>query len=109
MAYMNLVLFGYAAIVLIGGIAGYASAKSTASLASSIPSAILIAIAGVVFGQNARLGLILGFVLSAALAVFFIYRLRKTKKIMPAAPMIVISDIVLLACAYYLVTRPGHG
>ena len=106
--HMVLLFWAYAAIVLIGGIMGYASAKSTASLMGAIPAAILIGGAAYTMDDHRTIALTLGLVVSAVLAVFFVFRYRKTKKAMPAVPMILISDIVALAAAYELLKALNH-
>jgi uncharacterized membrane protein (UPF0136 family) len=98
--------FLYAAIVLAGGALGYARAKSSASLISSVVFAVLIAAGGVllILGHP-RSGLALGILSAIALTGFFLPRYVKTRKPMPAIPMIALSVIALAVSILRLIHK----
>ncbi len=88
--------FAYGVLALVGGIIGYAQAKSTASLISGIVSGVLLIAAGVLQRQGMAWGGILAAVITAVLVVVFIVRLIKTRKFMPAGLMIIAGAIALI-------------
>lgn len=92
----QVVLGIYAALLLVGGVIGFAKAGSRPSLIAGVASAILAAIAAVVCGFNLRLGAIQGALLAVVLAVFFGGRFRASKKWMPAGMMMVVSQCVAI-------------
>src|ERR1700761_5499762 len=71
MTHIQEILYAYAVIVLLGGIMGYASSKSTASLVSSIPAAIIVAIGSYLVMDHRRIGVGIGILVSVILAIFF--------------------------------------
>jgi len=100
------VYFAYAAFVLAGGAMGYVKAKSTPSLMAAVAFAILIAAGGVLLAHgHPRSGLALGTVSALALIGFFILRYLKTRKAMPAIPMIALSVIALALSLLRLVQK----
>lgn len=96
-----LVFFGVATIG--GGLMGFLKAKSKASLiAGSISGAALIA-AGVMARQGSRAGLILGIVVSLALLGRFGVVFAKTRAMVPAGVMSLLSVIgVVLSAMTFL-------
>lgn len=96
---MNLsgvIAIAYGILVLAGGTLGYVQAKSTASLLSGCISGLLLLIAGVVQLQGYDWGLLLALVITVMLAIVFVVRLLKTRKIMPAGIMTAASVAVLV-------------
>ncbi len=81
--------FAYGILTFVGGLIGYAKAKSKASLISGSVSGLLLILSGIFQSQGQEsAGLILGIVVATVLVIVFIARLVKTKKMMPAALMI---------------------
>ena len=68
-----------------------------------IVTAILSIVAGIMIGNSPVSALILGAVVSTAVATVFILRYAKTRKPMPAIPMIVVSDLVAIFSVIKLV------
>ena len=91
-----------AILVLAGGIMGFAKAKSKASLIAGIVSAILLAASFAVTYIEPRLGLIQSFGVIIVLEAFFCVRYVKTKKSMPALPMMVLCSIALALVVFGL-------
>jgi uncharacterized membrane protein (UPF0136 family) len=109
MSPISIVLYVYAAILLLGGIMGYAKAKSTMSLVSGIVSAVIAAGAAALEPSNQVAALWIGTILALVLAFIFAMRFTKTKKPVPALPMMLISDIVVLICVLQIVALHRAG
>lgn len=83
-------LWAYAAILVLGGVMGFVMAKSKVSLVvSAVSAAVLAAVA------LGKLPLVVAQAEAGGLVVVFISRFVRTRKPMPAIPMIVISAAVL--------------
>lgn len=96
----NIVLtFAYGAIALVGGLIGYQQAKSKMSLISGTISGILLIVAGLLLLKGLQAGLLMSQILSVTLVAVFVMRLIKTKKLMPAALMMV-AGIVTFASSF---------
>jgi uncharacterized membrane protein (UPF0136 family) len=76
--YGKWVILLYALLMLGGGIGGYAKAHSMPSLISGIVSAVLLGVAFVMIGSNARNGFGLSLFVSGALTLVFFERAMKT-------------------------------
>lgn len=94
----------YGLLMLVGGIIGYAKAKSQASLISGILSGALLIVGGIAQLQGQSWGLLLATAVSAVLVVVFIGRLIKTRKLMPAG-MLILAGVVSLAILLYELTQ----
>jgi len=90
------VLLGYAALVLAGGVMGYAKAGSKPSLIAGVASALLLTAAWM-WSRTSVGGLWLGAGVALALCVVFGMRLKKTGKMMPSGMMLAVSGIALAA------------
>lgn len=99
----------YALLLIVGGAAGRVKAKSNASLISGgITGLIALVLAGISLNVAYQAGaLICGAVLALGLGVFFIMRLLKTRKPMPAIPMAILSAAVGIASIIILNLRRG--
>ena len=75
-------------LVLLGGILGYAKAKSRASLVAGIISSSLLAAAFMLTQTQASLGILFGLVVTICLIIVFAIRLKKTRKFMPGGLML---------------------
>jgi uncharacterized membrane protein (UPF0136 family) len=87
----------YGLIALIGGIVGYTKSQSQASLISGGISGILLLVAGGLQLVGQEWGKWLGLAIAVSLVVVFVVRLIKTKKLMPAVPMILAGILSAIA------------
>lgn len=87
----KIVLWVYVVLLVAGGFMGYLKAGSMVSLVTSTAFAIPLALCAL-----GILPLWVGRLLTAVLAGFFVFRVIKTQKFMPAGMMAVVSAIVLL-------------
>ena len=87
----------YGVLLIGGGIMGFAKAKSQASLISGLVTGAL-ALAGAALYSGHKNNIPFGeAVLALIVAAIFISRYVKTRKAMPAIPVIVLSAIVIVA------------
>lgn len=106
LTFIRLFLYLFAAMTLCGGIIGFVKASSKPSLiAGSVAAALLLVSAWLVGTSNALVGLILGAVISLALAGRFMPAYRKTRKLMPAGMMSGLSLASLVIVLVGLVMR----
>lgn len=91
-------MFAYAAVVLAGGIFGYAKAGSVVSLAASSAAAALIVLGVVIARSKMSIGYAICAVVAASLAIFFGYRLIGGS-LMPGLPAMLLSVVALGALA----------
>jgi uncharacterized membrane protein (UPF0136 family) len=92
----TLAAIGYGILAGVGGILGYAKARSQTSLISGLISGILLIVGGVAHQQNLSWGLPLAIAVTILLIVVFVIRLAKTRKFMPAGLMVVAGVLTLL-------------
>jgi len=88
----------FAVVMFAGGLIGYMTAGSRASLISGTVSAALLVLAFFLARTNPVQGLQAAAVLSAMLAVVFAIRAFKTRKIMPAGMLLLLS---IVAAGYF--------
>lgn len=99
----KLFYFVFGALTIAGGITGYMTKGSRASLIAGSITGILILIAAVlILSGNVQPGLILGGLVSLALAYQFMPKFFHSHKFMPAGMMSILSaiSIVLTALAF---------
>jgi len=90
-------LFIFGALTIAGGIVGYVKAGSPASIIAGSISGVLLLVAGYLVGAGkVQPGLILGLVLSLALAGQFLPKFLSTHKFMPAGLMAILGVIGLV-------------
>jgi uncharacterized membrane protein (UPF0136 family) len=85
--------------VLAGGMAGYAKAKSKASLIAGVISSVLLGAAFAISLTKPTEGLIAGVVITTLLDVVFGIRLAKTKAFMPGGLMLslcLVTQVILI-------------
>ncbi len=96
-------LFIFGALTIAGGIVGYVKAGSPASIIAGSISGVLLLVAGYLVGAGkVQPGLILGLVLSLALAGQFLPKFLSTHKFMPAGLMAILGVIGLVLTALSL-------
>ncbi len=96
---MNMLVIGaiaYGILALVGGVMGYAKAKSKPSLISGIISSLLLFIAAAIALQGITIGPILARTVTGGLIVVFAIRLIKTGKFMPAGLMLAAGVCALI-------------
>ncbi|EAZ90931.1 TMEM14 family protein [Crocosphaera chwakensis] len=86
----------YGILLFIGGIIGYIKARSKPSLISGVLSSLLLLLSAFLQWQQVAVGLILAQIITILLAIVFLIRLWKTRKLMPAGLMVMISVAVLI-------------
>jgi uncharacterized membrane protein (UPF0136 family) len=86
------VLWIYIVLLVVGGLIGFLKAKSQVSLIMSVSfaAALSLCAAGVIFQPY------VADILLAALLVVFAIRLMKTKKLMPAGLMLIVTTLTLV-------------
>lgn len=106
LAIAHFYLFVFGALTIAGGILGFVNAKSKASLIAGGISGVALMAAGYLAGAAAtwRIGMILGLVVSAALAGRFVGAYRKSKKLMPAGVMAALGIVGVVLTAVALAT-----
>ena len=97
------IVFGL--LTIIGGIIGYASKGSMASIIAGSISGVLILLAAFLLPNNVTAGLILAGVISIALAVRFVPAFMETRNFMPAGMMSVLSVIGIIMAVLAWVKR----
>lgn len=96
---LSILLLGYAALLVAGGWIGFIKAKSKPSLIAGHVSGLIIVIAIFLMktdGPASRFGGLLAFFTALALTLFFGKRFAKTRKMMPAGMMAIVSALVSL-------------
>ncbi|MBW4538926.1 MAG: TMEM14 family protein [Myxacorys chilensis ATA2-1-KO14] len=86
----------YGLLVAIGGVIGYVKAGSKVSLISGLGSGVALAIAAYTTTQNPSTGLSLAVFIAAFLLIVFAIRWIKTKKMMPAGMMAILSLVAVI-------------
>lgn len=97
MSVYQAILLIYLLVVAGGGVMGYVSAQSTASLIAGLASGVLLAIALWLSFSNPRVGFGIAAVVALALAVFFTMRFLNTGKWMPGGISMILSGLTFLA------------
>lgn len=92
-----LIFFGV--VTAVGGVMGFVKAKSKASLIAGSISGILLVVAGLLARQGNKNGLILGLVVAVALLGRFGAVFAKTRAMVPAGIMSLLSVIAIAVTA----------
>lgn len=98
--FTSIVILGYAAILVIGGVIGWRVSGSRISLTSSLISAALLSIAYRLSHTSPGGGYLMATLVAFALAVLFGMRVRKTRKFMPAGMLLLLSAAVTIILAW---------
>ena len=96
-----LLVFGL--LTIAGGVLGFVKANSKPSLIAGGVAGLALLAAWWLMGAYGRPGVILGLVVSLALAGRFVGAYRKSKKMMPAGMMAILSVIGIVLTALSLV------
>ncbi len=81
----------YGILAIIGGVMGYAQAKSKISLIAGCGCGILLLISAILQTQGQALGLSLATAITIVLMAAFMMRFIKTRKFMPAGLMLILG------------------
>jgi uncharacterized membrane protein (UPF0136 family) len=92
----SVIVYVYAALIIVGGIFGFVKAKSPPSLIMGGIGGLALIAAGYALGHGLAWGLPLALVLSAALLVFFSLRYSRTRAFMPGGLMAILSLLTLV-------------
>lgn len=96
MKFTGMIVTAYGLIVALGGLVGYLTAESLASLiAGSLFGALLFA-SGLGLCRSSIVAYFTGTILSLSLTVFFSIRYYHTQKMMPGGMMAIISALIFL-------------
>jgi uncharacterized membrane protein (UPF0136 family) len=96
-----LYLYVFGVLTIAGGMVGYVRAKSRASLIAGTIAGALLLVSGYLVGSVGRAGVFLGLAVSSSLAVRFVGVFVRSRKVMPAGLMSLLSiaGIVLTVLA----------
>ena len=97
------IVFGL--LTIIGGVIGFASKGSMASIIAGSVSGVLILLAAFLLPNNVTAGLVLAGVISIALAGRFVPAFIKTGDFMPAGMMSILSVIGIIMAVLAWVKR----
>jgi uncharacterized membrane protein (UPF0136 family) len=97
----------YGLIVLLGGVMGYAKAKSKVSLFAGVGSGIALLIAWVLSDQLPLVGVGLATLIALILSVVFIRRFLSTRAFMPSGLMMLFSLVATVVFLLGLLDASG--
>lgn len=83
----------FGALTIIGGVIGYVKAGSLPSIIAGSITGLLLLVAGWILPGNRTTGLIIALIVSLLLAAQFIPKFVRTKSLMPAGLMSLLSVI----------------
>ena len=93
----------FGALTIIGGIIGYVKAGSLPSIIAGSITGVLLLIGGSLLSSHRLIGLATAFVVSVLLAAQFVPKFIRTRKVMPAGMMSILSVIgIVLAIVGWL-------
>ena len=95
--------FVFGILTIAGGIVGYIKAGSMISIVAGFITGILLIAAGYVLPEQRQLGLCLGLITSLLLAIQFIPRVLRSRRMVPGGIMSLLSvGGIILAVAAWL-------
>lgn len=98
--------FIFGVLTIVGGVMGYVKANSPESIIAGGIAGLLLIGAGILIATHTQPGLILGLIVSLALAYQFIPKFTKAYAFMPAGLMSILSVIgILLTIASLIFKR----
>ena len=83
----------FGALTIIGGLIGYVKAGSLPSIIAGAITGVLLVVAGWILPANRTPGLVIGLIVSLLLAAQFVPKFIRTKSLMPAGLMSILSVI----------------
>ena len=89
MIWISTAIFGV--LVLVGGLAGYARARSLMSLLAGTASGVVLVYAAFAIARSRPEGIPIAISVSLLLALLFLFRWRKTGAFMPAGLLLLLS------------------
>ena len=102
---IRLYLFLFGVLTVAGGIMGFVKAKSRASLIAGTIAGVLLLGAGYEVSARGTVGLVLGLVVSLALAGRFGATFKKSRKVMPHGLMALLGTVGVIVTALGLLER----
>lgn len=93
---MAMVIWGYGVMMAVGGVIGYLKVHSKASLISGVGFGLLLLASGYGVWQGSRDSLVASAVIAALLVIIFAIRVIKTRRLMPAGMLAVLSVLALV-------------
>lgn len=93
---MAMVVWGYAVLMATGGVIGYVKVHSKASLISGVGFGLLLLASGYGVWEGSRDSLGASAVIAALLVILFAIRVVKTRKLVPAGVLAVLSVLTLV-------------
>jgi len=90
----------FGALTIIGGVIGYVKAASLPSLIAGSITGVLLLVAGALLPEYRAIGLATGLVISLLLAAQFIPKFFRTRKVMPAGLMSILSVIGIIVALF---------
>jgi uncharacterized membrane protein (UPF0136 family) len=93
---MAMVIWGYGVMMAVGGVIGYLKVHSKASLISGVGFGLLLLASGYGVWQGSRDSLVASAVIAALLMIIFAIRVIKTRRLMPAGMLAVLSVLALV-------------
>jgi uncharacterized membrane protein (UPF0136 family) len=103
---IRLYLFAFGVLTVAGGIMGFVKAKSRASLiAGTIAGVLLLGAAYEVSAPRGTVGLVLGLVVSLALAARFGATFKRSRKVMPHGLMALLGTVGVVVTVLGLLER----
>jgi uncharacterized membrane protein (UPF0136 family) len=97
------IVFGI--LTIVGGIVGYMKAGSKPSIIAGSITGILLLIAAFVLPQQRLVGLVIALIVSLVLAAQFVPKLIRTRRVMPAGMMSILSVIGIIIAIYAWVAK----
>lgn len=97
----------YGILLILGGVFGYVKAGSLPSLIfGTLIGAVVLVSAWAMFKKKIA-GLYAALILAFAIDALFTYRMMATNKLMPAAPICILSLVVIIVLALDVRRRKG--
>lgn len=103
-----LFLLGLAALLALGGAYAYIRFSSSPSLIVSLASAVVLTFSATLALRERLWGLLVGALTVVGLNIFFLIRLLKTHKFMPAGLFVLLTSLIGIPLLRFL-TRSAHS
>jgi uncharacterized membrane protein (UPF0136 family) len=93
---MAMEIWVYAAIMMLGGVAGYVKVRSKASLIAGVGMGLGLLVSGFGVWNGSYNSAVVAVVIAALLVVLFAIRYAKTRRFMPAGMLAVLSVVAVV-------------